>query len=43
MRHGCEIDRKNGRPKIVDRGLFGLRACGHHCFLKRGDGKLPIV
>ena len=42
MRHGGEIDHDRGEPKIVNRGLFGLRACCQYRFLKLGDGKLPI-
>jgi hypothetical protein len=42
MCHGGEIDHERCRAKIVDRGLFGLRPCGQHRFLKLGDGKLPI-
>ena len=42
MRHGGEIDHERGGPKIVNRGVSGLRAGGQHRFLKRGDGKLPI-
>jgi hypothetical protein len=42
MRHGSEIDHERGGPEIVDRGLFGLRACGLHRLLELGDGKLSI-
>lgn len=42
MRHGGKIDHERGRPKIVNRGFSGLRACGQHRFLKLGDGNLPI-
>ena len=42
MRHGGEIDHERGGPEVVNRGLFGLPACGPHRFFKRGDGKLPI-
>ena len=42
MGHGGEIDHERGGPKIVNRGLFGLRAYGQHRFLKLGDGKLSF-
>jgi hypothetical protein len=43
MRHGGEIDQERGGPEIVNRGLFGLRACGPHRFFKLGDGSCPSV
>ena len=42
MCHGGEIDHERSGPEIVNRELFGLRACRPHRFFKLGDGKLPI-
>jgi hypothetical protein len=42
MRRGDQIDHERSGPKIVNRGLKSLRACGQHRLLKLSNGKLPV-
>ena len=42
MRHGGKLEHERGGAEIINRGVFGLRACGLHRHFKHGNGKLPI-